>query len=218
MENKFSSKALEVNLAQTRDAEIDIPEEQRWFGELSKSYWGIYKRTQEFIRELNHHYINYQYVIENLHNISLTDLWFYNSLGESEKALSVLMNIFRKLFAANLKESQRELLITTLIKFIDRLAKEGDFPRPIIHQCLEIIRSDMKENELLYIRNSGYFKTYLNKIAELPEFNAAVMEMTSELLGKCYDYWEGTTLVEKWFDEKQSLFHTESKENIKYIG
>ncbi len=218
MDNNFSSKALEVNLAQTRDAEIDIPEEQRWFGELSKSYWGIYKRTQEFIRELNHQYINYQYVIENLHNISLTDLWFYNSLEDSEKALSVLMNIFRKLFAANLKESQRELLITTLIKFIDRLAKEGDFPKPIIHQCLEIIKSDMKGNELLYVRNSGYFKTYLNKVAELPEFKDNVMEMTVKLLEKCYDYWESTTMVEKWFAEKRSLFHPESNEKIKLIG
>ncbi len=218
MENNFSSKALEVNLAETRDKEIDIPQEHQWFGELSKSYWGIYKRTQEFIKELNHHYINYQYVIENLHNISLTDLWFYNSLEESEKALTVLVNIFKKLFEANLKEGQRELLITTLIKFIDRLAKLGDFPSSIIHQCLDIIKDDMEKHELLYIRNSGYFKTYLNKIAELPEYNHRVVEMTEELLGKCIDYWESTSRVEKWFQEKSSLFHSEYNEKTMLIG
>src|SRR5690554_1155801 len=123
MEKSFSSKALEVNLAQTRDIKMDIPKEQLWFAELSKSYWGIYKRTQEFIIELNHQYVNYKYVIDNLHNISLTDLWFYNSLEESEEALNVLVNIFEKLFEADLEENQRELLITTLIKFVDRLAK-----------------------------------------------------------------------------------------------
>lgn len=218
MEKGFSSKALEVNLAQTRDTEIEIPREQQWFAELSKSYWGIYKRTQEFIKELNHHYINYQYVIENLHNISLTDLWFYNSLEESEKALTVLVNIFKKLFEANLKESQRELLITTLIKFIDRLAKLGEFPGSIIHQCLDIIKADMEKHELLYIRNSGYFKTYLNKIAELPEYNQTVMCMTGELLGKCIDYWESTSKVEKWFKEKSSLFHSENSDKIALIG
>ncbi|MHB1393807.1 MAG: PEP/pyruvate-binding domain-containing protein [Clostridia bacterium] len=218
MEKSFSSKALEVNLAHTRDKEIDIPLDHQWFGELSKSYWGIYKRTQEFIKELNHHYINYQYVIENLHNISLTDLWFYNSLEESEKALTVLVNIFKKLFESNLKENQRELLITTLIKFMDRLAKLGDFPSSIIHQCLDIIKVDMKDHELLYIRNSGYFKTYLNKIAELPEFNKAVMSMTGELLGKCIDYWESTSKVEKWFQEKSSLFHTQYNDKTMLIG
>ncbi|HYF83311.1 MAG TPA: PEP/pyruvate-binding domain-containing protein [Clostridia bacterium] len=218
MEKSFSSKALEVNLAQTRDKEIDIPLEHQWFGELSKSYWGIYKRTQEFIKELNHHYINYQYVIENLHNISLTDLWFYNSLEESEKALTVLVNIFKKLFEANLKESQRELLITTLIKFMDRLAKLRDFPKSIIHQCIDIIKADMEKHELLYIRNSGYFKTYLNKIAELPEYNQTIVDMTGVLLGKCIDYWESTSNVEKWFQEKSSLFHSEYNDKIILIG
>lgn len=218
MEKGFSSKALEVNLANTRDADIDIPEEQIWFAELSKSYWGIYKRTQEFIKELNHRYINYHYVIENLHNISLTDLWFYNSLEESEKALTILVNIFRKLFEANLKETQRELLITTLIKFMDRLAKLGDFPKTIISQCLDLIMADMQKHELLYVRNSGYFKTYLNKIAELPEYNGTVVAMTKQLLEKCIDYWEATTKVEKWFKEKSSLFHSDNSDRIALIG
>ncbi len=218
MEKSFSSKALEVNLAKTRDTDILIPEEHKWFAELSKSYWGIYKRTQEFIKELNHQYINYQYVIENLHNISLTDLWFYNSLEESEKALTVLVDIFKKLFEANLKENQRELLITTLIKFIDRLAKLGEFPESIIHQCLGIIKADMVKHELLYIRNSGYFKTYLNKIAELPQYNRIVLEITGNLLSKCIDYWEETSEVEKWFQEKRSLFHTDNSDKIKDIG
>ncbi|HQL36650.1 MAG TPA: hypothetical protein PLG67_08670, partial [Bacillota bacterium] len=218
MEKSFSSKALEVNLAKTRDTDIFIPEEHKWFAELSKSYWGIYKRTQEFIKELNHQYINYQYVIENLHNISLTDLWFYNSLEESEKALTVLVDIFKKLFEANLKESQRELLITTLIKFIDRLAKLGEYPESIIHQCLGIIRADMGRHELLYIRNSGYFKTYLNKIAELPQYNRTVLEITGNLLSRCIDYWEETSEVEKWFQEKKSLFHTDKSDKIKDIG
>lgn len=218
MEKGFSSKALEVNLAQTRDTEIDIPEEQQWFAELSKSYWGIYKRTQEFIKELNHQYINYQYVIENLHNISLTDLWFYNSLEESEKALTVLVNIFKKLFESNLKEGQRELLITTLIKFMDRLAKLGEFPKSIVYQCLDIIKADMEKHQLLYVRNSGYFKTYLNKIAELPEYNQVVLEMTGDLLLKCIDYWEDTSQVDKWFQEKSSLFHLQNSDKIKHIG
>lgn len=218
MEKSFSSKALEVNLAKTRDTDIVIPEEHRWFGELSKSYWGIYKRTQEFIKELNHQYINYQYVIENLHNISLTDLWFYNSLEESEKALTVLVNIFKTLIEANLQESHRELLITTLIKFIDRLAKLGEFPESIIHQCLDIIKEDMEKHELLYIRNSGYFKTYLNKIAELPQYNQDVLILTEKLLSKCIDYWEETSNVEKWFQEKKSLFYTHNSDKIKDIG
>ncbi len=214
MEKGFSSKALEVNLAQTRDIEVDIPDEQLWFAELSKSYWGIYKRTQEFIIELNHQYVNYKYVIENLHNISLTDLWFYNSLEESEKALDVLVNIFQKLFETKLEDSQRELLITTLIKFVDRLAKLDKFPKNIIHRCLKILNNDIENNELLYIRNSGYFKSYLNKIAESPEYNKIVVKMTTELLEKCIDYWDNTSKAEEWFQGKSILFKSQNAEKI----
>ena len=214
MEKGFSSKALEVNLAQTRGREMNIPEDQFWFAELSKSYWGIYKRTKEFILELNHQYVNYKYVIESLHNISLTDLWFYNSVPESEKALNVLVSIFEKLFKQNLVENEKELLITTLIKFIDRLAKLGDYPESIVHSCLEILQKDMKKDDLLYIKNSGYFKSYLNKIAENPEFNKPVIKMTKELLKKCIDYWENTSKAEEWFKGKSVLFQSQNAAKI----
>ena len=214
MEKDFSSKALEVNLAQTRSSKANIPEEQLWFANLSQSYWGIYKRTQEFIIELNHQYVNYKYVIENLHNISLTDLWFYNSLEESEKALNVLVNIFQKLFQANLEESQRELLIITLIKFIDRLAKLDQFPENIIHRCLKILEDDKEEYELLYIRNSSYFKSYLNKVAEIPMYNKIVVKMTTELLEECINYWDRTSKAEEWLQQKSILFQSENAKKI----
>ncbi|MFA5636800.1 MAG: hypothetical protein WC977_12960, partial [Anaerovoracaceae bacterium] len=98
MAEGFSSKALEANLARTRDSEIEIPEEQQWFMELSGSKWGVNKRTREFITELNHKYRNDQYVIESLHNICLTDLWFYNSAEDPERTLLVLVDIFEGLF------------------------------------------------------------------------------------------------------------------------
>lgn len=218
MEKIFSSKALEANLAQTRDANIHIPENQQWFIELSKDHWGIYKRTKEFIEELNHRYINYQYVIKSLHNICLTDLWFYNSLKESEKALNILVDIFEKLFYSDLKESQRELLIITHIKFIDRLAKLEKFPEKIIHRSLHIIQKDIKKHELLYIRNSGYFKTYLNKVAPLPAYHSIIMNLTKNLLKKCIDYWEITSQVEQWFQKNKHLFQSSYDSEIKNIG
>ena len=120
MTEGFSSKALEANLARTRDAEIHIPEDQQWLIDLSKSKWGIHKRTKEFITELNHQYRNDSYVIDSLHNICLTDLWFYNSVDESERALTVLLDIFEHLIDSEMEESPREQLIKTLIKFMDR--------------------------------------------------------------------------------------------------
>ena len=41
----FTSKALEANLKHTRVKEIEIPEEQQWFIEVSRAKWGIHKRA-----------------------------------------------------------------------------------------------------------------------------------------------------------------------------
>jgi len=218
MLENFSSKALEVNLANTRSDDIEISEEQLWFIDLSKSKWGIHKRAEEFIIELNHKFVNYQYVIEALHNISLNDLWFYNSHDENEKALRVLVNIFRDLIDTDLIEDQRELLIKTLIKFMERLVNLEEFPKQIIWQCFDIIKSDMQIHELPYIFNSGYFKSYFNKIAQFSEYQKCLIEMTTELLGKCINYWESTSNIEECLIERNLLFDTLDGDTLKEIG
>ncbi len=218
MTEGFSSKALEANLAHTRETEIEIPEEQQWFIDLSASKWGINKRTAEFITELNHKYRNDQYVIDSLHNICLTDLWFYNSAEDPERALSVLIDIFQGLFDSEMDESARELLIKTLIKFMDRLANLEDFPETIIQRCIELIQITFEKHELLYIRNSGYFKTYLNKIAQLPEFEQPLTRLTAALLLRCIDYWESTARAEEWFQAKKHLFHQMDAASMNEIG
>lgn len=218
MLENFSSKALEVNLERTRDKAIDIPEEQQRFLDYSKNKWGINNRTQEFIIELNHKYVNYQYIIEALHTISLTDLWFYNSLPEAEDALTTLVDIFKILIDSDLDEKNREQLIKTLIKFIDGLAKLGDFPKNIIWKCLDIITEDITKHEQLYIKILGYFKTYLNKISEYPEYKDTLVDLTSRLLLKSIDYWESTSEIEEWLKDKSTLFQGKNQEKFKEIG
>ncbi len=218
MSESFSSNALEVNLAKTRDSKIEIPEEQQWFIDLSSSKWGINKRTREFISELNHKYRNDLYVIDALHNICLTDLWFYNSSDDPERALSVLLVIFEDLFESEMGEAAREVLIKTLIKFMDRLANLDSFPEEIIDRSIELIRNTLGKHRLLYIRHSGYFKTYLNKIAQNPRFSEPLTGLTGELLLNCIDYWESTTNAEEWFSGKRHLFNQMDETTMNEIG
>jgi len=218
MDKQFDSKALEVNLAETRYKTIILPENHVWFLELSSSYWGIHNRTEEFIMEYNHPYVNYDYVIENLHNICLADLWLYNSHDKAEEALMILVDIFQNLMGKDLKEKLREQLIPTIMKFIDRLAKLGSYPDAVIHKCLFIIRMDIEQHKILYIRNSGYFKTYLNKVAEEEAFRQKIFDMTKELMRDSIIYWEASSNVEKWFEDKKHFFREHSREKLKKLG
>jgi pyruvate,orthophosphate dikinase len=218
MAKVFSSKALEANLNQTRDTIPEIPEIQQWFGELSKSYVGIYKRTQEFLVELNHKYRSNQYVIESLQTICLGDLWLYTGHEEAEKALTVLVEMIRTVLRCRLEDSQRALLSQVLIRFMDRLASLEKCPTTIVHQCIDVLKEDMALNPLLYMKNSSVFKIHLNRVVEYPEFADTLEKITADLLDQCIDYWDRTSQAEEWFDCKKKLFHYMKAEEIQGIG
>ncbi len=218
MEAGFKSGALEVNLAQTKHEHTELPPEHSWFVSLSSSYWGINKRTEELFLEYNHPHPNYDFIIENLHTISLTDLWLYSSIKESDRALLFLVSIFEDLAARDLTEIQREQFVKTLFKFIDRLLNEGNYPEEVIWRCLALIKKGMDEDEAIYLRNSGYFKKYLARAAAVPEFNSEVCRLTKSILRKSCAFWAETTNAEAWFESKADLFRPVYREKIKLIG
>jgi pyruvate,orthophosphate dikinase len=76
----------------------------------------------------------------------------------------------------------------------------------------------MKHYEVLYIRNSGYFKTYLTKIAEEEEYKQELFDLTKDLVGKCIAYWEESSKVEDWFEDKKHLFKEHNREKLKQLG
>lgn len=218
MEAGFKSRALEVNLAQTRQEEIKLPPEQAWFVSLSATYWGIQKRTEDLFIEFNHSHPNYGYIIDNLHTISLTDLWLYSSIEESEKALLFLVDIFDQLEAVDLNEKEREQLIKTRFKFIDRLLNEDSYPHSVIRRSLARIEEGMDRFEPIYLRNAGYFKKYLGRAAALADFNAEVCRLTKIILLKSCAYWSETTAAEEWFTSKTEFFKSHYRDNIRQIG
>ena len=54
MEKDFKSKALEVNLYNTRQENIEFPEDHIFFMSLSDSYYGIHNYTVEFFNDIHH--------------------------------------------------------------------------------------------------------------------------------------------------------------------
>ncbi len=218
MDSGFKSGALEVNLAQTKHEQTDLPPEHSWFVSLSSAYWGINKRTEELFLEYNHPHPNYDFIIENLHTISLTDLWLYSSIKQSEEALLFLVSIFEDLATLDLTEKQREQLVKTLFKFIDRLLNEDKYPHRVIWRCLALIEKGMEEDEAVFLRNSGYFKKYLARAADVPEFNSEVCRLTRAILRKNCAFWDRTTNAEAWFESKSDLFQPIHREKIRLIG
>lgn len=97
MTEKFYSKALEANLAETRYKNIVIPEHLQAFIDLSKEYYGINKRAQECIIEYLHPFSNRLFVVEETREILLSDFWFYASTPNAVDAFSRTGHALRKI-------------------------------------------------------------------------------------------------------------------------
>jgi len=218
VDNEFKSQALEANLQETRHDSIEIPESHRWFLDLSKDYWGIHKRTEEFVEEYNHKFVNYGFILECLHNISLNDLWFYSSIPESEEAFLFLTGVFSDLTELELEDRLSEQLMKTLFKFIDRMLKEGKPSDRVLTQLATLIALGLEKDQKIYLRNAGYFKTYLPRMAALPEFRDEVFRLTRLVLEKSLEYWEDTSRAEEWLESKDPAFREKYRDRIPGIG
>lgn len=52
------------------------------------------KKTRELLTELNHPYVNWEYVLKELKSISIGDFYVYNNHPEGLAALSILLTIY----------------------------------------------------------------------------------------------------------------------------
>ena len=144
MKEKFVSKALEANLAETRYKNIVIPEEHQQFIQLSNAYYGINKRASECVIEYQHPFSNRKFVVEQLREIALTDFWFYNGLPDAENAFRIILNMYNNLLQQSLPEDLQIQIIKTLLEFIKRLSEQTvlhayDFGRRICEKLQELI-------------------------------------------------------------------------------
>jgi pyruvate,orthophosphate dikinase len=218
MAKTFSSKALTANLTQTQDENIIIPDNQKWFGQLSKEYLGVYNQTQKFLIELNHAYCDKNYVLDVLQTICLDDSKIYENQDESNKAFLTITEILEVITKSKLNERQREHLISIHIRFIDHLAKMKKPATDAILELLNIFERNIEEYELLYLKQSGLIKIYFETVVEITEFSEQVIRITKNILNRCIIFWEKTTAIEIWFNSKHELFVLMSREKIAELG
>ncbi len=108
---KFYSKALEANLAETRYKDIVIPKHLQDFIALSAKYYGINKRAQECIIEYLHPFSNRLFVVEQLREILISDFWFYSSLPEANNAFSVLIMLYNEILTTCEQEEIGKIIV-----------------------------------------------------------------------------------------------------------
>jgi len=198
MAEKFKSKALEANLAETRYKDINIKSDYQYFIDLSKKYFGINKRANDCIIEFQHPFSNRKFVTEELRKILLTDYWYYIALSNPEKATAVPLELLEKLLLEEASSEFHVMIIKTLLEFIQKLAKEKTDYSAIIERSCLALKYGLEKDTLSFIRASKFFNRYLTDVSELTLCKTQILETNLSIYKKNIEYWEKTTKIENW--------------------
>ncbi len=218
-EKPFISGALEVNLAETRTARIEIPESHLSIISLTNEHFGIHSRTLGFFKELHHPYANRAFIGGELRKILMGDLWLYLRSDKGIEALSEYISLAGKLIINHSDFLTAGLLIRSLLEFVPLVLKQG-------HACSvqltgrvisELFTIWHKQPGLLIEHSSLIRKNLI--IPDLPgdlssEANGLLLAVAIENLA----FWELHTGTEAWIKNRKRIFSREYPELSQLAG
>ena len=218
MEKTIQSEALEVNLEETRKIKVHIPKAYRDFIDLSTSHFGIHERALKCMTEFHHPYANHGFLVAELRKIVLNDFWFYEELENSNEAFRVMIESLGGLLWSAIDEKLKEIIVRTLVEFVDRLADVPEKHQKIVEACMVLLEETLARNRHIYICCSAFFKKHFGKSAHLDYFKEGIFHLTKEVLEINIDFWQETTQIEQWYRENENIFHRDYRAVIAQLG
>jgi len=185
----ISSTALKRNLKLTKKGSQELPREYQWLLDKSAGKKGINERCSTLLEEYYHKYSNHKIVTEDLVQVSLSDMWFYNQLEEREQAFSLILTIFSDLLQQEMETGVQDRLVQTLIKFVGKLAEQEDRCLPAIEEGFQIIRRLHKIEPYILERNSTYIKNHFGVIYEIDKIRVECLHFCRKLFEGVYNRW-----------------------------
>ncbi|MDO8899173.1 MAG: hypothetical protein Q7V19_16095, partial [Bacteroidales bacterium] len=206
MSEPFISKALEANLAETRYRDIYIPEEYLGFVQLSEGYFGIKKRAHDCITEYHHPLSNRKFVIEELREILITDFWFYTKENIPSDALNIPLTMLEKMLGEKLSTPLTTMIIQTLLEFVSLVMKQKPTHHQLVGNCILILSDNLSINSYCFILSTKFFVRYLPAASRHEDYEPQVLNLTKRVFRECYIFWQSSSSIEEWIDEKKEIF------------
>ncbi|MCK9228716.1 MAG: hypothetical protein M0P30_13160, partial [Syntrophorhabdaceae bacterium] len=125
IEPTFKSDALEINLERTK-AVVEIPEKYKVLMEMMQGHYGILRRLEDLLIELNHPFVNWEYVLKQVKSLSIGDFYDFNRHENGLEALRLLSDIYMSTIVNAKDENVQDSGVRYLFEFINTiLGKSG---------------------------------------------------------------------------------------------
>ncbi len=201
----FKSTALEINLERTR-ATVEIPEKYRVLMEVMEGHYGILRRLEDLLVELNHPFVNWEYVLTQLKGLSIGDFYDFNRHDNGLAALALLSDIYTDTISLARDERVQDSAVRYLFEFINtiigksggRLERNLGLVSSIFSSLLEFAR---KGRHPFLRKSSTYLKATLGLLrehecsVELPVLRDLLYIMFRET----YDFWATQPDPTEWY-------------------
>lgn len=208
--SQFRSSALSANLQETQGP-IEIPPEQLSLLEITNNLYGVSKRIQEFLTELNHPFANWDLVIEGLRLTSLSYLHYFLDHAENTTAITVLVDIFKGAYRADIpKKNELELLRTTLeflVKLIEN--EQSDLYANFVLDTLQYLQKVFQEHPDLCQGRSTLFNRFGHNFKPHSQFIPVYTELFQHSLLVTYKCWLEHCDLAHWYRDNRNLFSAE---------
>jgi pyruvate,orthophosphate dikinase len=206
MDKKFYSKALEVNLNQTKQEFVELSEDHKWLLSISESRWGINQYTKEFFNEYHHNYPNYEHLSSELRKIAIGDFWLYSSHQESERALQIINDILRDLISKKLSDNLLENLIQTRVDFCNEIANSKKQYIDLIKDSIYSLRELLTVCKKCVLSNSVYIRQKWAGLSKIEAVAQDYFDFMKELSKINLEFWQDTIDIEHWLSSRKSAF------------
>jgi pyruvate,orthophosphate dikinase len=192
--NTWVSSALKVNLERTA-TDVRIPERYAPLLQIVRDHYGLQKKTREMLTELNHPYVNWDYVLKELKSISIGDFYIYNKHPEGLSALSILLTIYFDVLKSSASDDAKDSAIHYLFDYADAIIIQSNeflernlslFPG-FIDSLMEIADAE----SMLFKKCSSYLKRIIRAVMEkninlsTPAFDLLLYKM----FRATYSFW-----------------------------
>jgi pyruvate,orthophosphate dikinase len=202
-EKDFASSALQVNLERTA-ANVEIPEKYQGLLAVVRKHYGVQKRARELLFELNHPFVNWEYVLTQLKTLSVGDFYEINGHPDGFAALHTMLDIYFGVATCPSNDEIREKGLRYLFDFLATVTdKSGDFltrNTPLIFAAVEFLVRLSSEDHDKVRKCSTYLKEILRFFIEgqknVPE---SMFHLLSHAFRATYQFWLSQPDPASWF-------------------
>jgi pyruvate, orthophosphate dikinase len=211
----LGSSALKVNLERTA-VTIEIPERYAPLLEVVAGHYGLQKKTSELLKELNHPFVNWEYVLKELKSISIGDFYNYNNHQDGLSALSMMLHIYFDVIKLSSSYDIKDSAIHYLFDYIDTILTQSNefLPRnlSLFSEIAELLMKLVDTDAVIFKKCSTYLKRIIKSITEnnidirAPLFDSLVYRMFKIT----YQFWLTQPDPFEWFTQGE----VETEESI----